>query len=162
MNLEDALDGALEGTRRALTITEIIEDFPSLAELAEFFTRGAPKGSKEYLAARRRFERYRQGTRRPSPEFLRRFRRRLRRRTRQLRSKGAAVQIEGILRVSNDARRRSVGVKFDGAVVDRLLQLRRDGELEEAADVFNRAFAAVYVAGTWDDVDELTMEELRA
>jgi hypothetical protein len=160
VRLVTALGRALHAGRPT-TIIEVIREFPDIAEAAKYLT-GAPKGSKAYLAQRRNLERYKQGTRKPKPTTLRKLRRKVERRRVNLRSRGAQVEISGVVTVSKDTRRRTIRGRLAGDSMDQLWDTWEQ-DREEAVELFQELYGADNMGGqypSWENVDFLRITEL--
>lgn len=163
-----------EAIRRALPDPEF-EEFDdltdlSIRELAELWS-GKTSG-RDYLNARRRFERYFTGlgkAKRGSQEarhgyeideFLDELREKFRGRRRAA-SKGVTVTITGEVRVSKDKRRRTIhDLELEGECVDRILDLLDADDCEGAAQAFEECLEEAGGFGStpeWTDVDRLVM-----
>jgi hypothetical protein len=142
----------------------------SIRELAELWS---GKGSgREYLNARRRFERYFTGLGKSKrggqearrgyelDEFLDELRDRFRGRRRAA-SKGVTVTITGEVRVSKDKRRRTIhDLELEGGCVDRILDLLDADDCESAEEAFEECLGEAGGFGQtpeWTDVDRLVM-----
>ena len=157
MRLGDALEGALYVTVPE-TIEEVFETFPTTADFATFWSGGAKKGTKKYLAARRRFERAKQGTRPMPAAVLRTIRRRIRYRRRRLEARPVKVVITGIVRVSRDTRRRTIHANLTADAMGQILEAL--GDPDELEEVFSDLFGAENLGGQspeWEDVSSLSV-----
>ena len=148
----------------AESIGDIIGQWPSIGELAEWWSGTSNKKSREYRTARRRFERYRAGAggaagekRRPSPEVLEYIRERLEERRQEQLAQPLSLEIRGDVQVSKDRRHRKIRLELDGEDVERILRALEEGDDEQAEDAFGVAVAS-QMGGqvpAWHDVDRL-------
>jgi hypothetical protein len=148
-----------------------LDALPPISELAELWS-GQRRG-REYLNARRRFERYFAGAGKPKrggkqvrrgyleEDFLEELRDKMRRQRRRLASAGVTVSIIGELRVSKDRRHRKIAnLELAGECVDRIIDALDDDDCEAAAEAFEECIGEANGFGTspeWLDVDELVM-----
>jgi hypothetical protein len=143
----------------------LVREITDIAEWSTWWSGAADKKSKPYLAARRRFERYKQGTRKPPPEVMAKLRTRIVRRTRRLKSAGADVEIcAEEFCVSQDCRDRCVRGKLTGAAMDDFLDVW-ERDRETGAEVFMESFGQENMGGSTPyfprGVTVLTIHETR-
>lgn len=165
MRLATALDRALSNLEPpAEDIGGIIEQWPSIAELAEWWSGTGDKSSRAYKTARRRFERYRAGAggeagekRTPSPEVLEYIRDRLEERRQEQLAQPLEVSIFGDVQVSKDRRRRNIRMQLDAEDVERILEAFQRGDDDEAEEAFELAVAGEFGGQVpeWRDVERL-------
>jgi hypothetical protein len=123
MRLCDALEREL-GTAapppatRPRSISDVVEALGGTSAAAQRLSGAEARRGTEYRSARRRLERYLQGSRHPSPDYLRRLRRLAKDATvqqrkkdprTQLRERGSGVRMRADIQISNDRRTRTVG-----------------------------------------------------
>ncbi len=176
MDLCDALQRALY--RVEVERLEDVFDRYSLRELAllwlglDKIPKAGSDRHRDYLSARRRFERYLAGlgrgarggrqTRAPRDleDFLDSLRERIERR-RPAAGKPLTATIAGEVQVSKDRRRRTIGnVTLPGECVDRILDLLEEELCDEAVEVFEECFgeaAGMGASPQWHDVDRLVL-----
>lgn len=170
MDLCDAIRRALPDPEFE-DFEEELDDLPPIAELAELWS-GQRRG-REYLNARRRFERYFAGAGKPKrggkqtrrgyleEDFIEELRDKMRRQRRRLTSAGVSVSITGQIRVSKDKRHRKISnLDLAGECVGRILDALDADDCEAAAEAFEECIGEANGFGTspeWLDVDELVM-----
>lgn len=150
------------------TFTEASElyagDLPAMAAAIAGTT---DKRSREYRAALRNLQRYRQGTRRPSTRTLERMRRvstplARRRRLSDIRANGFTASLAALVRVSADERFRQIDAQYvPPEALGRFVDAAERGRWGAAADAFGAAFFNAYGIGagaTLLDVDSLNIE----
>lgn len=157
-----------EGTRpgRPRSLEDVIQTFGSRAALYAYIAGSGP-GTAAYRAASRRVQRYLQGTRRPSGEFMRQVRRRAsalasreRRieRRRRLTTGTAQVAIQATIEVSADSRHRRVVAKISADCWERIIEAFDEDDCDTAEEVFSECFGELNGFGetpSFTDVDYL-------
>lgn len=176
MDLCDALQRALY--RVEVERLEDVFDRYSIRELAllwlglDKIPRAGSRAHREYLSARRRFERYlaglgrgpRGGKQTRAPEDLEEFLDSLRERIERRRPEPGPLKttITGEVRVSKDRRRRTITVTLPEECIERILDLLDEDLCDEAAEVFEECFgeeAGMGATPEWLDVDRLVMRD---
>lgn len=174
MDLCDALQRALY--RVEVERLDDVFDRYSIRELALLWLGSdqVPKAGterhREYLSARRRFERYlaglgrgiRGGQQTRAPRDLEDFLDSLRERIQRRRPRPGPLKttITGEVRVSKDRRRRSITVTLGADCIEEILDLLDGDNCDEAAEAFERCFgeeAGMGATPEWLGVDRLVM-----
>lgn len=167
MRLCDALRRALGGLEPEVeSIADVLDQFGTIGDVARAFS-GQSRG-KAYLAARRRFERYRAGLtgsaeqrRRPSEETLDFIKGWLAQRRREVTYGPAHVDVRAEVRVSTDTRRRRVRGELPGGCIQSILELLADDLCDEAEEAFAECFGEENLGGQvpeFLDVDGLEVQ----
>lgn len=174
MDLCDALQRALY--RVEVERLDDVFDRYSLRELAliwlglEKIPRAGTERHRDYLSARRRFERYltglgraaRGGQQTRAPRDLEDFLDSLRERIERRRPRPGPLKttITGEVRVSKDPRRRTITVVLPAECIEQILDLLDEDLCDEASEAFEECFgeeAGMGATPEWLDVGRLVM-----
>lgn len=162
MRLTYAIEDALRAPRPR-DVIEAIDEFGSNAAMAEWLSGTDNRKDKAFKAAMRRAQRYRQGSRHPSPadrEKLLRGAGRLRTRKKRdrLRANGSQVKIHADIEISSDRRTRTIHMQLSAYSWRRILSEWEKGQRGAAADEFSERLAVENLGGqipTFHDVGSL-------
>lgn len=159
MQLRYAIEDALRAPRPR-DVVEAIDEFGSNAAMAEWLSGTTDRKDKAFRAAMRRAQRYRQGTRHPSPADREKILRgagrlRTRRKRDRLRAVGSQVIITADIEISADRRTRTIHMQLSGYSWRLILNPWERGQRSVAADAFSERLAVENLGGqipTFHDV----------